>query len=148
MTLEQAGILVSILGTAAGWMTLMLSSRERFAKLEVKVDTLWGFHMRTGANEVITRGIGTMNSPVVIGDEAKAWLRELKFELQKFYRGLGRHNLTDSELCLEIERRFGKQLMEKVCIPHQLQQGACLLIALAVARETPSNDRPSVVKVP
>ena len=55
--------------------------------------------------------------------------------IREFYAKLGRSNITDAELALEIERRFGDQILEKVCIPHGLYMGAGLLIAIAVLKE-------------
>jgi hypothetical protein len=56
---------------------------------------------------------------------------------QEFNAKLGHQNITDTELALEIERRFGDQLVQKVCIPHGLFMGACLLIAISALKEPP-----------
>lgn len=69
-----------------------------------------------------------------VSDEAKTWLRSIAKPLKDFYLSMGRH-MSEGELYLEIERRFGDEIMRKVCIPHGFNLGACLLIARAVAEE-------------
>ncbi len=75
-----------------------------------------------------------MNSPLVINDEAKSWLTDIASELKGFYRSVGK-SMSEIELASEIERRWGDELIRKVCIPHNMQHGACWLIAMAVAKE-------------
>ena len=119
--------LVAILGIIwlAGW---------RLAKLEVKVDTMWDFQLRRAVSEGLHQGAMTRNSPVEVTEEAKAWMRPVAQELREFYKRLGRR-LDERTLTLEIERRYGDRILEEVCIPRGLYQGACLLIAAAVAKE-------------
>ncbi len=77
----------------------------------------------------------TYNSPFRVTDEAKRWMSDLLPPLREFYANLGRRKITDAELALEIERRFGDQILQKVCIPHGLHMGAGLLIAIAALKE-------------
>ncbi len=107
---------------------------DRIQVVETRVETLWAFQLRRAAIEVMNRGIGKVNSPVVISDEAKSWMASLAEELKAFYRQMGR-NLSTTQLAEEIERRWGAEIVKQVCIPHGLFQGACLLIAMEVARE-------------
>ena len=81
------------------------------------------------------RDAANRNSPILVTDEAKRWLGDLLPPLREFYAKLGQRNITDTELALEIERRFGDQLVQKVCIPHGLFMGACLLIAISALKE-------------
>lgn len=126
-----------------GWLAKLT---WMFAQMSIQVNTMWNFQIRRSVSEAVDKGILTVNSPIKIrdlhgkqttmeiSDEAKAWMAELSKELRKFYNRLGR-NLNDSQLLLEIERRYGKEILDKVCIPHGLFEGACLLIAAAVAKE-------------
>ena len=84
-------------------------------------------------------GFPEMAIPVEISDEAKSWLTELAPALRAFYRRLGR-TLSEKDLAIEIERRYGQEILEKVCIPHGLFQGACLLIAMEVSKGFASED--------
>lgn len=134
MTLEQIGIIVAIVvplvGLAYGWFAF----GGRFAKIELKVDTIWDFHMRRAMSEAAQRGFGSLNSPFTIDTKAQEWFASLANQLRDFHARLGRR-LSDSELALEIERHYGTQILKEVCIPNGLSQGACLLIAAAVAKQ-------------
>jgi hypothetical protein len=57
---------------------------------------------------------------------------DLILPIREFYIK-GRRNITDAELAMEIERRFGDRILNEVCIPHGLYMGACLLIAIQAA---------------
>jgi hypothetical protein len=107
---------------------------DRLVKLEQRLDNLWDFQLRRASVEALQRGIGKMNSPLILSEEAKSWMAELAAELKTFYRRFGR-TLSVAQLAEEIERRYGDEIVKKVCIPHGLFQGACLLIAMEVARE-------------
>lgn len=108
---------------------------RRVTTLEARVESLWTFLLRRGVAEAVTRGVGSMNSPLTISDEAKAWFAPFAHELHEFYRGGGGGSLPDDRLAEEIERRWGERMLREVCLPHGMSQGACLLIAMAVARE-------------
>lgn len=106
----------------------------KFTRLEVKVDTMWDFQMRRAMSEGLREGVLKHNSPIAPTPEALAWLDSLKHELQSFYAKLGKR-LSDRDLAIEIERRFGRKILEEVCIPHGLFQGVCLILAKEVAKQ-------------
>lgn len=106
----------------------------KLAGLEVKVNTVWDFLMRRAMSEAIHSGVGGLNSPFELKPAAKEWMQVMASDLRAFYAKLGR-KLTDAELALEIERHFGQRILEQVCIPHGIYQGACLLIAVELAKE-------------
>ena len=112
--------------------------RTRIVTVEERVAAIWAFQLNRGSEELVTKGLGVRNSPVVVSDEAKAWLGEIAVELRAFYTRLGRH-LSEAEIAADIYARYGKQIYEKVCVPHGLGDGACLHIALAVAKEAMEN---------
>lgn len=152
MSLEQFGIVVGILtglaGLVCGAFGVMHSKKtdtaqfaERLAKLELKVDTVWDFLVRRAFGEAVQKGVGTMNSPFTLTAEALEWLADLKEDLQELYQGLPKP-LSDSDLMLEIEKRYGADIVTKICVPYELSQGTCLLIAAAVARDKNSVELP------
>lgn len=126
------------IGTAAGTLLSLLFAvyhfSGRLAVIEDRVKTMWDFLWRRAQSEVIKDKLGVMNSPIVVHDSSKEWMRGLAKELRTFYERLGRH-LSDKELAFEIERQFGDRLLAEVCIPHGLHLGACLVIAVQVAKE-------------
>lgn len=107
---------------------------ERLLRLEERVESVWDFLLRRAAVEAVSRGVATMNSPVTFSTEARSWLAHLAPELRAFYNGEGQ-GLSENDLASAIERRWGARLAEEVCIPHDLSLGACLLLAIEVARD-------------
>lgn len=107
---------------------------DRVTHVEQRIETLWDFQLRRAKVEAVVQGVGRMNSPLVLNADAKSWLEGIAAELRSFYRRLGR-TLTESQLAEEIERRWGDEIVKRVCIPHGLFQGTCLLLAMEVAKE-------------
>lgn len=134
LTSGEVASLIAVLGSLISIYGTFITNAKNLGKMELKVDTLWDFQMRRAATEAVRKGIATVNSPVIVTEEAKRWMAPLVEPIRAFYRKLGR-NMTDRELYFEIERRFGEQIYQEVCIPHGLDQGACLLIALQAARD-------------
>lgn len=142
MTLEQVGIIVSIIIGVIGILTSIHSRVVTLAKIEVKVDTMWDFTLRRGWGELVEKGQARMNSPLVLNADARAWMATMSTELRAFYARLGRR-MSDRELAIEIERKYGDEILKKVCIPNGISAGACLIIALEVAREVIDEEKPT-----
>jgi len=136
MLLESTTVALGL--SVASWVALLafiVKVSMRFGALELKVDTMWGFQMRRSMTEVVTSGVGTLNSPLVISEEVMASLDPIKQRLidwYEHYEGRG----SDASVLLGIEQGFGNELMARVCLPCHLSYGACLIIALAVAKQT------------
>jgi hypothetical protein len=107
----------------------------KLGALSTKVDTMWEFQMRRALSEGIQRGIVQVNSPAIVVPEALEWMQGMADELRQFYDSIGKR-LTDTELAIEIERRFGERILHEVCIPNKLYQGVCLIIAAEVAKRS------------
>ena len=107
------------------------------AKLSVKVDVMWAFQMRRAVSESIEKGAATFNSPLTFSEDSKRRLEPIKASLIEFWANKG-NKLCDGAVLLEIERLFGDDLLERVGVPCRLTHGACLLLALAVAKQSDS----------
>lgn len=135
MTTESFLAVVAILGptlvTVAG---VVWAFARRLALLETKLNVCWDFVMRRATSEGVNMGI--LLAP---GDdmrtslEARSWFDGLKPALREFYRTAGK-TLSDRNLFIEVERRFGDRLLHEVCIPHGMIAGACIWAAIDVAR--------------
>lgn len=106
----------------------------RLALAEQKLDTVWSFVMRRAEARAVIDGNATMNSPLTFGDDELTWMGALAGPLRTTFHAEWSHIDDDDTLCLAIERRFGVDIQREVCIPHQITDGRCLLIACAVAR--------------
>ncbi len=124
---------IAIVAALVGGVIATIKISMRVGALELKVDTMWGFQMRRSMSEVITSGIAQMNSPLKFSEEAVARLEPIKDDLLAWYtkqpQGLG-----DATLMLKIEQSFGDILLKLICIPCGLSYGACLILALFMAK--------------
>lgn len=133
MTIET-GALVGVITIQIGVVVWLAKLAWWMSATETKLNVVWGFLMNRAIGEAVQKNIATFNSPVVISDEAKKWMAGIAEELKVFYARLGRR-MSEWELAMEIERLYGERILKEVCIPNSLSQGACLLIAIEVAKE-------------
>ena len=151
MSIEQVGILVGVITGIVSLLSIVYLNCLKFAKvelnindlkgisvkiakIEVKVDTMWNFQVHRAEIEAVSKGLAIRNSPVFITKNAKSLMSSLKNELNIFYRKLDK-NITHNDLMLEIEKKFGYILFNKICISNGLNNGECLLIAAEVAKD-------------
>ncbi len=137
--LHEIGTLVSIALSVLALLSIGYTVSVRMAKLELKVETIWDFLVRRAFSEAVEKGVAKMNSPVSITPEARNMMGEMIPILQYYYKQEG-YKLSDGELMLDIERRFGDDLLRLVCLPNKLDAGACLIMALMVAKEINPQD--------
>ena len=123
-------------GVATALVTIiafLVKGSMRLARLELKVETMWGFQMRRAVSESVSSGIGQFNSPLVFSAAANAALDPIRQQLLDFWMTLT-PLITDADALLAIEARFGNDLLRYVCTPCGLSHGACLLLALSIAK--------------
>lgn len=130
---RQVGRLVIVGNKLAVIATQWDTFAERLTKVELHTTTLWEFVLRRGTAEAIQKGVATVNSPVRLRAEAIEWMAALAIPLREAYETRWK-DLDDIGLCVAIENEFGAQITLEVCIPHQVTNAACLLIACAVAK--------------
>lgn len=124
------GMLLTTLISIGGAAVVTMS---RIAKIEVKVDTLWTILFQRGVVETVSRGLGTVNSPLEISSEVRTLFQGVANELRKFYQRTGRYAVSDMELAIGIQRVFGDRLFQ-ICIDNKLPPEAAVLIAAAIAK--------------
>ena len=105
---------------------------KEIAVIKERMDVVWEFLMRRALAEAVKSGIATINSPVKIDHAACQWFENMEADLGKLYQQFT--GLSDAGMMLEIERHFGERIVKEVCVPHGVFAGACLLIALQVAK--------------
>lgn len=69
-----------------------------------------------------------------IDPEAKAWLGDMCIRLKSYYLKQGR-TMNHIDLLVAIEKLFGAEIVEKLCIPRHIKHGACLIIARAICED-------------
>jgi len=133
-TYEQVGIIISVIMAGSSFLWCMFYMGMKFSKLQERVDLMWDFLMRRAMSLAITNGYGEVNSPFKINTKSEKLFANLKDELQAFYTSTGK-NMTDGELMLEIEKQWGNKILKEICIPHNMTDGECLVIAAAIAKK-------------
>jgi len=126
---------VSFAASSISIISVVYLASVKITKIEVKVDTMWAFQMRRAMSEAVEKNLGEINSPMRIKDEYTKRLEPIKPELIKFWKDHGGNKMSTGTALLEIEKRFGDQLLKIICVPCGLSHGSCLLLALAVASE-------------
>ena len=133
MNIETASITLSV-GAISGLLIVVFSVSRQLGALELKVNTMWDFQMRRAFSEVVTAGLAKKQSPLIFKDGLMEKLDPIKPELAAWWKASG-YRYSDSAALMEIERLFGNQLFTLVCVPCCLSHGACLLLAITVAKQ-------------
>jgi len=126
----------ALIGAVTGLVSLVsvvYLAAVKLTRIEVKVDTMWEFQRRRGISEAVRGGWGEFNSPFVPSPKAVALLKPLAPHLKATYNER-RHEWSDIDLMVAIERRFGDRIVKDVCIPTGLHDAACLAIAVEIAK--------------
>ena len=131
MSIEQWLALFAFGVTLGGYVMRM---SYRLGTLAIKVDTLWEFLMKRGTIEGLERGFLKANSPLAVTPEIRAAFDPIMEELLTFYPADG-HKMKDLDLMFEMERRFSNKIIEAICIPLHVTNGACLVIAAKLLRD-------------
>lgn len=119
-------------------VTVCVGLASRLTRMEERVNTLSDFFVRRAKVELVKLGWGTQQSPVKITTASFEKMQPLLTELLPFYAVLITKNpkLTDGSkesertLMEAFESRFGDFIVERVCIPYGMSQGACLIAAM------------------
>ncbi len=132
--IEKAQGIVSLILSIISFFSMLYVVAWKIGRIELKIDIMWDYTMRRGQAEVVNHGYGTKNSPITIYEDAKEYVAGFATELKELYKKLG-PKVNDRDLFIAIEQTFGERLLNEVCIKHKMERGACIWIALAVAKE-------------
>lgn len=102
-------------------------------ELSDNLKTLSDFLFRRGVAEAVISGSAQMNSPVTVSPKAQELFSKYRNDLRKIAQA--NPTASDSELGFIIERHMGDIILKHICIPNKMSQGACLLIAVSVAKD-------------
>lgn len=103
--------------------------------ITVKVDTLWAFLLQRGKVEAIEKGYGKLNSPFTINPDIKDWLLGLAITKEIAQYCYNNSFKTEYDKAYAIERKFGERLVSEICVPKNVNKGACLVMILEALRK-------------
>jgi hypothetical protein len=141
-----AGIVISIILSLLSSMGIAYLAGVKITRLETQVEglkedarelaqgfkTLSEFLFRRGTAEAVIQGRASMNSPIKITEEARDLYKDLAPDLRKLAQANAA--ISDAELAMLIERKWGEFIMKYICIPNKMTSMECLFIAVEVAR--------------
>jgi hypothetical protein len=117
--------------------------RREHMELQAKVGTMWEFHLRRGKAEAIETGIVRHDYAHEHGDEEFVLTPNVRDAFR--HNGLDRRiqewavreaaNLNEHDLTIAIEKAFGDDLLNQICIPLGIRAGGCLYAAAIIARK-------------
>lgn len=129
MSTQLIALLISLVSILGALAKLFL----QVGRLSLQVETLWTFHLERAKVEAVLKGWGKLRSPVELTALAVELIKPyLDSHFLPLYAKLIAKNprITDQRLFFEFERKFGPLLVEKICIPQGVSQGACLVAVL------------------
>lgn len=128
----DTGTLVAIAGLVLGIVAGFVRIIYQLGQLELKVNTAWDFLMRRGQVELVEKGWGTKHSPIRLTAIAFEAVLPLINDIVKFYTQLkkSKPKITERDMFIAIEKEFGEQLIERICIPMNVQLGACVIAVM------------------
>ena len=133
MDATQLTAIAGIVMSGISLLSVIYLAGVKIATLQVKVDTMWSFTLRRAQSEAVATGFATMNSPIMITDEAAKLVEPILGPLVELYKRC--NGMDDASFAIEIERNLGDRLLREVCIPNKLFLGACLFIAIETVKK-------------
>ncbi len=129
------GSAASICASFLSMIGVVYLGAVKLTTIEVKVATMWNFLLRRAKGEAVLSGLADFNSPLVVKDSAKSLVpQDLRDKIVLAFAD--QPELSDVEMAVAIELRFGDEILREMCVPHGLYMGACLMICMAVVRDS------------
>lgn len=110
----------------------MLGLAYQLGRYTERVNTMWQSFLTRSVAEGVKHGMLEVRSPVRLVNESGRILESMAEELRALHQANPR--LPEPDLTLLIQRKFGRRLLEDVCLPNGIPYGVCLIMATAVAK--------------
>lgn len=137
-----AGFGAVVAAVVAVWRgaAFVLRMRDYLMEMDRQMKIMWGAQVRRGQVEAERSGV-IITTPGALPDVLDSRVRDRFFPLRDDLRASYRAAWTQlpfNSLLLEIEAKFGQRIVEAVCRPLGLTQGACWHAAAIICQETDS----------
>lgn len=148
MSAELVSAVAAVVASMLSLLSVFYFGAVKLTTIQVKVDTMWNFMMRRATSEAVKSGFGTLNSPFMAKASVIRVVEPILSPMKDFYEADGK-SLTDNDLALEVEKRWGDVILKEVCIPNQFSMGACLVLIISAlrGRVLPDPDFPELVDI-
>ncbi len=131
-----AVLALSILGSIWAVTAAFARLSYRAGQIELKVETLWDFIVRRAKVEAVKMNWGTLSSPIHLNVRGLEVIQPFLDQFLPFYVDLLKRTppATEQDMYVEFERKFGDFIMEKICIPYGVTEGACLVAIVSACK--------------
>ncbi len=116
-------------------------------QIKERVDTMWIFQMRRGLAELEKKALGYVSSPIHLTKAAIEAIAPMVPRLKEFYVSIGGPKMGIIELAVKIEQVFGGEMSSTVCKQIGINDGACLVLAIAQLRPIGPEDIDKSIEV-
>jgi hypothetical protein len=131
---------VALIGIVYRGLKLRDWWRDQWRVLNEKVNTMWAAQLRRGQLEGERTGVLLPERPHRINQEVWDGFVPIRDQIRLIYRRNPAQ--TDNDLALEIEKNYGEWIVENICRRFGIQEMACLLAAVIVAKQPGDNGQP------
>lgn len=104
----------------------------KLAKIEARVELLWGFMMRKGMGEALISGLVERQSPLRVSIAALEKHGDLIEQVRKWYEQFGR-KMPDIELTVSLETTFHADF-ERLCLTEGILPASCVAAMVFLLR--------------
>lgn len=116
------------------------------------INIIMSFLFNRAKTELVHTGLATANSPIELKVSCFEAVMPFLGKFIPFYVNMLKKypnlkgDALDKQLFIEFEEHFGNYIVEKICIPMHLNQGACLLAIIKACQQMSINTAPSPMK--
>lgn len=129
--------LLNIIAMVFGAIKITTAGAARFAKLELKTDTMWDVFVKGARLEAQRAGVVQQQSALRLNPDLTPHFGPLRDKLLELYREAIQERLSDNEIVLIFAAKFSDELIERLVVPNLVPNlGAALWGALQFCRET------------
>lgn len=108
---------------------------SKIATTDVKVNTLWDYHIRRSVVAGLNNETLRVNSPIQATTKGEEWFKDVSEDLLKWYKTCSNcKSMSDRDLFVAIEKEFGKRITSEIAIPNNVHPGEAIAIAVALCR--------------
>jgi hypothetical protein len=106
----------------------------KLGRYELKVDTLWKYVVEAALVDSRQKGVIVSNSPIQVSATVNGHFGGLSAKIKDYYLKHKLYRLSDSEIVWHLYLAFDQDLIEKVCLPYNLNMGQALIAALHICK--------------
>jgi hypothetical protein len=119
----------SLVAWAVAQSRIKAREAERFARLELKVETLWQIKMQGGIAGAVEAKGGVVNSPMLITETGLEIMKPVLADLIAWYK-MGKEKLSNSDLELHIAKDWSERLFNEIALQRGIKD-CMVLVAMA-----------------